>query len=84
MPGRSTILMLGTALALVTGSAAQAQTAAAQSAPANGAATPDPQEIVVTATRRSEGIQHVPQSITALTGHDLSQLNAKTLGDFAG
>jgi outer membrane receptor protein involved in Fe transport len=41
-------------------------------------------DIVVTATRRSETIQRVPQQVTALTGKDLSQINAHTLGDFAG
>ena len=86
MSGRPITLMLGTALALVAGSAAHAQSGASQPAAANVVPTPDgdPQEIVVTATRRSEGIQHVPQSVTALTGKDLDQLNAKTLGDFAG
>ncbi|MGY2737194.1 TonB-dependent receptor [Sphingomonas sp. UYP23] len=41
-------------------------------------------DIVVTATRRAQSIQKVPQQVTALTGKDLGQINAHTLGDFAG
>jgi iron complex outermembrane recepter protein len=40
------------------------------------------EEIVVTATRRSENLQNVPIAITALTGTTLNQLNVQTLDDF--
>ena len=54
-------------------------TSTATGAPETGVA-----DIVVTATRRAESIQRVPQQVTALTGKDLSQINAHTLGDFSG
>ena len=40
------------------------------------------EEVVVTATRRSENLQDVPIAITALTGQTLRQLNVQTLDDF--
>jgi iron complex outermembrane receptor protein len=40
------------------------------------------EEVVVTATRRSENLQDVPIAITALTGTTLSELNVQTLEDF--
>jgi len=40
-------------------------------------------EIVVTATRRSERLIDVPQSITAVTSDDLERLNATQLRDYA-
>ena len=40
------------------------------------------EEVVVTATRRSENLQNVPIAITALTGNTLSELNVQTLDDF--
>jgi outer membrane receptor protein involved in Fe transport len=53
------------------------------------AATADPapsdteiQEIVVTATRRTENLQNVPIAITALTATALQQLNVQTLDDY--
>ncbi|HXP64488.1 MAG TPA: TonB-dependent receptor plug domain-containing protein, partial [Steroidobacteraceae bacterium] len=59
--------------------------AAAQSAPAASAASnSELAEIIVTATRRSESIQNVPSSITALTSGTLDQINARDLNDFAG
>jgi iron complex outermembrane recepter protein len=41
------------------------------------------QEILVTATRRSENLQDVPIAITALTGETLNQLNVQTFDDYA-
>jgi iron complex outermembrane recepter protein len=41
-------------------------------------------EIIVTATRRSESIQNVASSITALTSGGLEQIKARDLNDFAG
>jgi len=40
------------------------------------------EEVVVTATRRSENLQNVPIAITALTGNTLGELNVQTLDDF--
>jgi outer membrane receptor protein involved in Fe transport len=40
------------------------------------------EEVVVTATRRTENLQNVPIAITALTGTTLNQLNVQTLDDF--
>jgi iron complex outermembrane receptor protein len=40
------------------------------------------EEVVVTATRRTENLQDVPIAITALTGNTLRQLNVQTLDDF--
>jgi len=40
------------------------------------------EEVVVTATRRSENLQNVPIAITALTNTTLSELNVQTLEDF--
>ena len=40
------------------------------------------EEVVVTATRRSENLQNVPIAITALTGTVLSELNVQTLEDY--
>jgi iron complex outermembrane recepter protein len=40
------------------------------------------EEVVVTATRRSENLQDVPIAITALTSTTLSELNVQTLEDF--
>ena len=40
------------------------------------------EEVVVTATRRSENLQNVPIALTALTSATLSELNVQTLDDF--
>ena len=40
------------------------------------------EEVVVTATRRSENLQSVPIAITALTNATLGELNVQTLDDF--
>src|ERR1700727_109770 len=40
------------------------------------------EEVVVTATRRSENLQNVPIALTALTNTTLSELNVQTLDDF--
>ena len=93
---------LVSAVALLSASAALAQTAPEQPAPA---ATPQPaveqptpppaeqqpvatvsgggqvEEVVVTATRRSELLSKVPQSISAFTTEKMDQLNAKSIAD---
>lgn len=43
---------------------------------------PEIDEVVVTATRRTENIQNVPIALTALTGTVLRDLNVQTLEDF--
>jgi iron complex outermembrane receptor protein len=40
------------------------------------------EDIVVTATRRTENLQDVPITMTALTGATLNQLNVETLDDY--
>ena len=59
--------------------------ASAQSAPpAAAASNTELEEVIVTATRRSESIQNVPGQVTALTSGMLDQINARDLNDFAG
>ena len=41
------------------------------------------EEIIVTATKRSERIQDIPVSVTAFTGKQLSEMGADTLVDYA-
>ncbi len=41
------------------------------------------EEIVVTATRRTENIQDIPASITAITGEDLQRANLYALEDYS-
>lgn len=90
-------LVCGVAVAALVGTAAGAQqvggtapatdqanqggTSAADQAAANAASNTG--EIIVTATRRSERLQDVPGSVSALTGGTLEQLRAKNLADFA-
>jgi iron complex outermembrane recepter protein len=40
------------------------------------------QEIVVTATKRSEAVRSISGSVTALTGHELEQLGAQSMEDY--
>ncbi|CAN7376559.1 TonB-dependent receptor [Phenylobacterium sp. LjRoot219] len=58
---------------------------AAQPAPAEATAAPAEDvtlgEIVVTARRRSESLQQVPQSVTAVTADTLAKLNLKNFDD---
>ncbi len=62
-----------------------ASLASGQSAPAAGATSnTELEEVIVTATRRSESIQNVPGKVTALTSGMLDQINARDLNDFAG
>src|SRR5258708_1459579 len=55
------------------------ETRATSSAPTTGGSQLE--EVVVTATRRSENLQDVPIAITALTGTTLRQLNVQTFDD---
>lgn len=62
-----------------------AMPAVAQEAPAPAATTPpalQPGEIVVTATRRSEGLQKVPISLQALGNQTLEQHQVQTFDDY--
>jgi iron complex outermembrane recepter protein len=53
-------------------------------APAGAAvAKTELEEVVVTATRRTENLQDVPLAITALTNETLNRLNIQTLDDYA-
>lgn len=62
-----------------------ASVAMAQSAASvTGASSAELTEIIVTATRRSESVQNVPSTVTALTAGTLEQINARDLNDFAG
>jgi len=74
------VVTLASAACFLTAVSAEAQTSlqaendAAAQAPATASPTaPDPNEIVVTAQRRSESIQAVPISITALSGQTLTK-----------
>jgi len=65
------------AMALGLGGAAASWAQTAGTTPGN-----ELEEVVVTATRRSENLQNVPIAITALTGTVLSELNVQTLEDY--
>ena len=74
-------------LAALSGTAASlcAPWVAAQvAAPATSGSSTELVEIIVTANRRSESIQNVPSSVTALTSSTLEQIKARDLNDFAG
>lgn len=71
-------LLIGTGMLLVAPFSASAQDVAGKSEQSVGA-----NEIVVTATRRSERLMDVPQSITAISADDLARLNATQLRDYA-
>ncbi len=74
-------------LAVLSGAAASlcASWVAAQAvATATGGSSTELSEIIVTATRRSESIQNVPSSVTALTSNTLDEIKARDLNDFAG
>jgi outer membrane receptor protein involved in Fe transport len=61
-------------------SAAPAPTAAAPAASSAGTAV---EEVIVTASRRSETVQNVAGQVTALGAHDLQAMHANSFGDFA-
>jgi iron complex outermembrane recepter protein len=74
-------------IAALTGTAASlcASWAAAQAvAPLASGSGTELAEVIVTATRRSESIQNVPSSVTALTSSTLEEIKARDLNDFAG
>jgi len=63
--------------------AASAATAQADQTAASASAGGELQEVVVTATRRSESVQNVASQVTALTAGALDQMNARDFNDFA-
>jgi iron complex outermembrane receptor protein len=76
---------ISVALGFATAASGWAQTTATP--PVGNAGPPaagnaDIEEIVVTATRRTENLQNVPIAITVLTGTALQQLNVQTLDDY--
>src|SRR5271168_3754123 len=74
-------------IATLTGIAASlcASWVAAQAvAPASSGSGSELAEVIVTATRRSESVQNVASTVTALTSGTLEQINARDLNDFAG
>lgn len=79
MTSKAILLSGAGALTLIVAGPALAQTAPAASA----AATENIQieEVVVTATKRSENIQNVPSTVTAVTGETLQKLNILSFQD---
>jgi outer membrane receptor protein involved in Fe transport len=74
------------ALALADAQAAAlvgAQSASAADAPAVADSTGSLEEVVVTAERRSESIQQVPLSVTAISGATLEKFGDVNFGDYA-
>jgi len=64
------------------GAAAQTTDAAGPPAPEN-AGGPALEEITVTATRRSEALSKVPESVSAFTAAKMEELNVKSFADLA-
>jgi iron complex outermembrane receptor protein len=77
---RFTLAVLTSTAASLFASLAAAQTAA----PATSSSSTELAEVIVTATRRSESIQNVASSVTALTSSTLEDIKARDLNDFAG
>ncbi len=48
----------------------------------NSATSGSEQDIIVTATKRSESVMRVPAPITAITGDQLAKANANSLSDY--
>ena len=75
----SPIMTAASALSLATfGTPLWAQTAVQ---PASAADESKPQEIIITALRRSESLQRVPAAVSALTGEQLNKAGIQNLGD---
>jgi iron complex outermembrane receptor protein len=88
--GRARVLIAGTSLVFGPLMAAHADGPAATSSPPmpvaqSQAETGDSlEEIVVTARRRSEVLQDVPQTVNAVSAADLQKLNLQNLQDISG
>ncbi len=76
-------VLLGGAAAFVLTSAEPASAQTQTSAPADLSSTNQVTEVVVTARKRAESIQDVPQSITAFTGAQLAAAGVTQLQDYA-
>ena len=73
--------ILGTSVAAAFASAAS-RASAAEPAAGGEATSAGLTEVIVTAQRRSENLQDVPISLTALTAETLKQLNISTFDDY--
>jgi iron complex outermembrane receptor protein len=73
----------GVSLAALLCSASISHAQTAPTAPAVADPTTQLDEVIVTATRRSERLQDVPGSVSAVSGELLDALKVKTLADFA-
>lgn len=78
MTSKANLLSGAGALALMLAGPAMAQTAAP---PSPASDTVQIEEVVVTATKRSENIQNVPSTVTAVTGETLQKLNILSFQD---
>jgi outer membrane receptor protein involved in Fe transport len=80
MQGR---LKISCAVAAILSGWGGAAAAADSGTPPSGSepATSGIEQVVVTASRRSENVQHVPSTIQAFTGQTLAELNASTISD---
>src|SRR4051812_10948496 len=77
------LLLAGASVAALASTAAQAQNAP-PAAPAAAAPAPEEAtlgEIVVTARRRTESLQEVPQTVNAVTSESLQKLNIRQFQD---
>ena len=82
--GKRRMLLWGAALtALTCAAGANAQQTSTTGASGKPASATEVQELVVTATRRSETVQNVGGQVTALGGESLQKLHANTFNDFA-
>jgi iron complex outermembrane receptor protein len=84
----STALIAGSSLLFVPLLAAHAEgpaeTSASPSQPPQAEAGSTLEEIIITARRRSEVLQDVPQTVTAVTSGELQKLNLQNLKDLSG
>ena len=80
---RAALLLAGAALVPFAAASAAAQSAGTAPAAADAAASAPAGEIVVTAQKRSESIQHVPISMQALGAATLEQHQVASFDDYA-
>src|SRR5512143_2976454 len=77
----SVVGALGVFVIMNLGSAAQAQTAAAGTAPLKASTV---ESVVVTARRVAEKLQDVPAAVTAVTARQIEELKPRTIQDLSG
>ena len=77
---KRSVLIAGSAVGIVLASAqlSEAQTSASPPSPAGAPAASDSGAVVVTARRRSENVQRVPESLTAVSGDALKRAGVLT------